>query len=308
MVRDAVQHDQAPAVQRALGHREAAPGHHVRVEPGGPLGQHDLVRADRVAGAGGGQRVVDQVQHAARGLGFMIVAKMGAIWPELAMIMDLPAGGVRTACSASRRVRRRRARGPRAWSRASSASVRRPSRQARRAASTGRARSSSGSRARAAAAALGLVDGQAERGQAAGRGVERGQRRGPVPRAPQRRRPSVGPGEPEPAAQRLGQYSLGQDHGTDRVGGRVPPGNRGRERESAGRHVRVVEAARGPGRRRADVITADFIGSGERKGRDARTYHPRAGREAELHEGRAGDRGPGGARSRAADRAYRAAL
>ena len=87
-----------------------------------------------------------------------------------------------------------------------------------------------------------LVDGQAERGQAPGRGVEHRQRRGPVPRTPQRGRPSVGSGEPEPSAQRRGQYSLGEDHGPDRVGGRVPPGNRGRERDSAGRHVRVVAA------------------------------------------------------------------
>src|SRR5579864_1794198 len=64
----------------------------------------------------------------------------------------------------------------------------------------------------------------------------------------------------------------------------------------------------GPSRRGADVITADDIGSGERKGRDARTYHACAGRAAELHEGRAGDRGPGGTGSRAADRAHRAAL
>ena len=87
---------------------------------------------------------------------------------------------------------------------------------------------------------LGLVDGQAERGQAAGRRVERGQRPGAVPRAPQRRRPTVGSGEPEPPAQRLGQYSLGQDYGTDRTGGHVPPGNRDRQRKSARRHMRAA--------------------------------------------------------------------
>src|SRR5690348_12112714 len=49
-------------------------------------------------------------------------------------------------------------------------------------------------------------------------------------------------------------------------------------------------------------------GSGERKGCDARTHHARARSAAELHEGRAGDPRPGGARSRPADRAHRAAL
>src|SRR5690348_4167117 len=49
-------------------------------------------------------------------------------------------------------------------------------------------------------------------------------------------------------------------------------------------------------------------GSGERKGCDARTHHARARGPAELHEGRAGDPRPGGARSRPADRAHRAAL
>ena len=55
----------------------------------------------------------------------------------------------------------------------------------------------------------GLVHGQAERGQAAGRFFERGQGRGPVPRAPQCRRPSVGPGELKASAQPVWQYPLG---------------------------------------------------------------------------------------------------
>src|SRR5579859_6562276 len=65
---------------------------------------------------------------------------------------------------------------------------------------------------------------------------------------------------------------------------------------------------RKPSLRGADVITADFIGSAERKGHDARTYHPRAGREAELHEGRAGTRRTGRNWSRRADGAHGAAL
>ena len=59
-------------------------------------------------------------------------------------------------------------------------------------------------------------------------------------------RPSFG--EPEAAAQRRWQYSLGQDHRADRVRGHVPPGNRGSEREGAGRHMRVVEAGAQPAR------------------------------------------------------------
>ncbi len=188
-----------------------------------------------------GQRVVDQVQHAAGSGRFMIVARNGRYLARTGHdhgiaaqdgLLGGEAGAQAAGAAAGRAVERLERVGEAAFApgqaggqyRAGVVVVGQPSQGGGR--------------------GLGLVDGQAERGQAPGRGVERGQRRGSVARAPQRRRPPVGPGEPEPSAQRRGQYSLGQDHGADRVGGHVPPGNRGRERESAGRHVRV--AAAGP--------------------------------------------------------------
>ena len=202
--------------------------------------QHDLVRADRVAGAGGGQRVVHQVQDAAgRPGGFMIVSRNGRYLPKTVHDHGIAAQdgtlGGEVGAQVTGAVAGGVLQGPDSLGEAAFA--------------PGQA----GGQPRAGAVAVGqpgqgggrgfrLVDGQAERGQAPGRGVEHRQRRGPVPRAPQRCRPSVGSGEPEPSAQRRGQYSLGEDHGPDRVGGRVPPGNRGRERDSAGRHMRVVAA------------------------------------------------------------------
>ena len=86
----------------------------------------------------------------------------------------------------------------------------------------------------------GLVDGQAERRQAAGRAVQFGLGSFSVPRAPQQRRPPVGTGEPEAPAQAFWQYPLGQDQCADRIGGRVMPGDRRRERKRARVYMRVV--------------------------------------------------------------------
>jgi hypothetical protein len=93
---------------------------------------------------------------------------------------------------------------------------------------------------------VGLVHGQGEGGQPARRAVQAGQRPGAVARAPRHGGAAVRTGEPETPAQRRGQYSLGQDHGTDRVRGHVPPGNRGCEHEGARRRVQVVEAGARP--------------------------------------------------------------
>ena len=120
--------------------------------------------------------------------------------------------------------------------------------------------------------------------------VRRGQCRVPLPRAPEHRRPSVRPGEPEPAAQRRGQHPPGQQQRPDRVGGRVPPADRGGEREGARRRMPA-----GRGHRRRMVA-----GRGEQKGCDARTRHARARRAAELHEGGPGDPRPGRAGRRPA--------
>ena len=212
VVRDAVQRDQAPAVQPALGHREPAPGHHVRIQPGGLLGEHDLVGPDRVPRARGGQRVVHQVQDAAGRSGcFMIVGqKVVAIWPELAHDHGIARlGGARTARSAARRVRRRRARRPGAWPRVSSGVGEAAFAPGQAGGQHGAGAIVAGQPGHGGGRGRRLIHGQAERGQAPGRGVERGQGRGPVPRAPQRRRPSVGPGEPEASAQPVWQYSLG---------------------------------------------------------------------------------------------------
>jgi hypothetical protein len=247
VIRDAVEHDQAPGVERALGHREAAPGDHVRIEPGCLLSERDLVRADRVPGARARERVVHQVEDAAgRSRRFMIMGRNGRYLPKTTHDHGFSCGGRQDALLGGEGF-------------AEAAGL--------RAVGVGQGLDGFGEAALAAGQAggedragavvirqplqgggsgLGLVDGQAERGQPPGRGVERGQRGGPVARAPQRRRPAIGPSEPQHAAQPLWQYSLGQDHGTDRVCGHVPPGNRGSERDGARRHVRAAEACARP--------------------------------------------------------------
>ena len=274
----------------------------MRVEPGLALGQRDLVRPDRVSGAGGRQRVRDQVQHPPRHVHrrasatrfvarsgfpaarFMIVARNRCYLPRTghdhgsalwgggqkgslggeggAEAAGAPAGGAVQGVEGvgEAAFAPGQAGGQHRWRRVESAQ---------------------GGRRRG-----GLVRGQGEGGLAPGRGGQRHQRRVPLPRAPEHRRPPVGPGQPEPAAQRGGQHSPGQQQRPDRVGGRVPPADRGGERERARRRVHA-----GTWSRRRMVA-----GPGERKGCGARTNHARTRSAAELHEGRAGDPRPGGAR------------
>jgi hypothetical protein len=259
VVRDAVQHDQAPAVDQALGHRVAAPRHHVRVEPVGALGQRDLVRPDRVPGARGGERVVDQVQHAPGpgghggprgpggpggygGAGSPPVSGgipggrppgASTVPPEEAQLGG--EGLAQASCPAAVRGAGRLVKGLDRLGEAAFAPGQ----------ASGQHRPGTvvfGEPAQCRGRGRGLVDGQAERGEAPRRGLERRPSRVPVARAPQYRRTPVRTGEPEPPAERARRYSLGENQCADRVGGRVPPGDRRRERKRAGRHVRVAEA------------------------------------------------------------------
>ena len=257
VVGHAVQHDQAAAVEPALGHRIAAPGGHVRIEPGGPLGDGDLVRPDRVPGARGRQRVGDQVQHASRyPLGrppdaapaaqFMIVNRNGRYLPETTRDHGLALEGGHRA--GQERVLggedRAQLPGP-----AAACPVERPEGLGELSLLPGQARGEpglctvcSGQPVQGGGRRGRLVRRQGEGGQPPGRGGQGGQRRVPLPRAPQHRRRAVRPGEAEPSAQRGGQRPPGQQQCPDRVGGRVPPADRGGEDEGAGRRARAGQA------------------------------------------------------------------
>jgi hypothetical protein len=231
VVGNAVQRDQAPAVDHALGYGVTGSGYHVRVEAVGPLGHGDLVRSYGVPGAGGGQRVVDQVQDAAGGraeLGgvLMIVGRNGRYLPRTGR----DRGFQPSARAARRPLQGLEGLGDAAFAPGQAGGQDRPGAVV------------FGQPAQCRCRDRGLIDGQAERGQAPGRGLESRLGFIPVPGAPQQGRPPVRAGKPQASAQPVWQYSLGENQCADRVGGRVPPGDRRRERERSGRHVRAVEA------------------------------------------------------------------
>ncbi len=262
----------------------------MRIEPGGLLGDRDLVRPDRVPGARRRQGVGDQVQHTARNpLGrppgavpappalpaarFMIVNRNGRYLSRTVHDHYGWAG----VLGGEGRVK---APGPDA-----ACPVERPEGVCELPLLPGQARSEPGMRpvpfgrpGEGRGRGFRLIHGQAEGGQPPGRGVQSRQRRVPLPRLPQHRRPPVRPGEPEPSAQRGGQHPPGQQQCPDRVGSYVPPADRGGEREGAGRRARAGQAGvqararpgsrparngRRHGRRGTDVVTA-ADGSGSR--------------------------------------------
>ena len=224
----------------------------MRIQPGLTLGQRDLVRPDRVPGARGGQRVRDQVQHppghvrrGALATRFMIVSGNGRYLSQTAHDHGLGRrGGGQEGLLGGEG-------GAQAAGGAAGSAVEGAEGLGEVAFAPGQAGGQDGTGLIVAGEPVhggcrrgGLVRGQGEGGQAAGRADQRRQCRVPLPRAPQHRRPAVRPGQPEPAAQRHGQHPPGQQQRADRVGDRVPPADRDGEREGAGRRV---HAGRGHG-------------------------------------------------------------
>ena len=111
-------------------------------------------------------------------------------------------------------------------------------------------------------ARLRLVHGEAERGQPGRAAFQRGQRRAPVPGAPQRRRPAVRAREPDPAAHRGRQRPPGERQRPDRIIRHVPQchgrgehyGARRRLYSHAGRYYAVATEPQG-GKAWARTIT-----------------------------------------------------
>ena len=252
----AVQLDQAAAVDAALGHRVAGSGRDVRVEPGLALGQRDLVRPDRVPGAVVGSASVTRCSTrpgtcAARAAPprplarFMIVSGNGRYLPKTAHDHGLGRGlggqegllGGEGGAEAAGLAAGGAVEGSQGFGEAAFA-------PGQAGGQDGAAPVVPGEPVHGGCRRGGLIRGQGEGGQAAGRAGQRRQCRVPLPRAPEHRRPSVRPGEPEPAAQRRGQHPPGQQQRPDRVGGRVPPADRGGEREGARRRM---HAGRGHG-------------------------------------------------------------
>ena len=215
VVRDAVDGHQATAVDRAGRDREADPGDDVRVESGitvgGALGDGDLLSADGVAGAGRRQRVGDDVQDGAGSAvpGPGQLRDVQAVWLEHVGLGLEPAPQPGRP-PAARAVKRANRGGEPALPVGQPGGEPGPGTAAFRQAGHGGARD------------LRLVHGQAERGQPGRAAFQRGQRRAPVPGAPQRRRPAVRAREPDPAAHRGRQRPPGQRQRPDRIIRHVP--------------------------------------------------------------------------------------
>ena len=245
----AVQHDQAAPIEPALGHRVSAPGNHVRIEPGGPLSDRDLVRPDRVPGAGSGQGVGDQVQHASRhpllapsrtapAAQFMIMCRNGRYLAKTAH--DHGRAGLLGGESGAQAA---------GW--AGACCFECLEGLGELALFPGQARGQCGAGpvvfwqpGQGGRGGVWLIHGQGERGQAPGRGGQGRERRVPLPRSPQHGRPAVWSGAHEHCAQRGGQYPPGQQQRPDRVASRMPPADRGGEREGARRKARSARNGR----------------------------------------------------------------
>ena len=267
VVGDAVEDDQPAAVEPSRGHGISAPGDDVRIQARRSLGSDDLVGPDRVPGAGGRQRVGDQVQDAARGASFMIAGRNGRFSTRTARDHGLALGGGLADAGVGAgedgllgEEGGAEAAGSAGWGGTEAADpagwggVEGLDGVGEAAFAPGQA----GGQDRAGTVVVGqrgdggccgcrLVGGQGEGGQAAGVGGQRGQRRVALPRAPQRCRASVRAGEAEGTGQRGRHHPPGQHQRADRIAGYVPPRDRGREAEHPRRRARRSDGRHGGG-------------------------------------------------------------
>ncbi len=246
VVRDAVHRDGLAPVDGASGDREPDPGADVRVHAREPLGERDLLRADRVPGTGRRQRVGDDMKDpggaarvAGRGSNLSHSAGGGPVlrvppWGGYGGAKPSHARGVQGGRPPARKSTRLKHRylgeeGPAEAGRAPAArALEFLDRVGEASLTVGEPGGEPGTgpvvlrqpRERGPRDSR-LVNGEAERGEPGRRRFKRGERATAVPRAPQRGGPAVRPGEPDQAAQRCGQRPPGERHRAHRVVGHV---------------------------------------------------------------------------------------